>query len=180
MKKQKTRIRLLPLSISVLVLSLALVFLIEAWTEPAQDPPGGNVSAPINSGGAGQVKSYIDVSNKGWLGIATDAYDPSYGLTVGNAVSGLGIKTAGDIYVGGRDIDGNNVLRVEGTSFTDTCDVNSLYAAKMYFLCEGGGSQYGRFYIDVCLAQGPMSGPTYRWVNVYTGSSVPETYCATF
>ena len=180
MEKQKTRLKLLPLSIGVLIFSLALVFFIEAWTEPSQDPPEGNVVAPINTGGVGQIKQYVDAANKGWLGIATDAYDSSYGLTVGNAASGLGIKTAGDLYVGGGHINGNNKIDIKGTSFADTCDINNYYATRMYFLCEGGGSQLGYFYIDVCLAQGPKVGPTYQWINVYKSSSKPETWCEIF
>ncbi len=54
--KQK-ELKIIPLSISVLVLSLLLVYFIYAtWTPPAQPPAGGNVATPLNVGPDDQVK----------------------------------------------------------------------------------------------------------------------------
>jgi hypothetical protein len=78
-------------AIAVLVMSLLAGYLIFAWTEPSQNPPGGNVPAPINVGSTDQVKS-------GKLGVATDGVDSNYGLTVGNSSNSLGIKTSGKSY----------------------------------------------------------------------------------
>jgi hypothetical protein len=44
-------------AIAVLVMSLLAGYLIFAWTEPSQNPPGGNVPAPINVGSQEQIKS---------------------------------------------------------------------------------------------------------------------------
>ena len=105
------------LSVGVLAIIFLINFIVLAiWTEPTETPPGENIPAPINVGGTGQVKTYVDASNKGWLGIATDSYDSSYGLTVGNSTNLLGIKTSGNSYFE-KDltIDGN--LYVSGTSY---------------------------------------------------------------
>ncbi|MFA5871479.1 MAG: hypothetical protein WC858_02040 [Parcubacteria group bacterium] len=39
-----------------IALGLALQF-VRAWTEPASDPPGGNLGAPINTSGTAQTKA---------------------------------------------------------------------------------------------------------------------------
>jgi hypothetical protein len=41
----------------VLVMSILVGYLVFAWTEPSQNPPGGNVSAPINVGSTAQTKT---------------------------------------------------------------------------------------------------------------------------
>jgi hypothetical protein len=45
------------LAVGVLVTSLLAGYLIFAWTEPSQNPPQGNVPAPINVGSQEQIKS---------------------------------------------------------------------------------------------------------------------------
>ena len=90
------------LSLGVLAMSLLISFIVLAWTPPSNSPPGGNVATPINVSGTGQVKQYIDATHKGWLGVATDGYDSSYGLTVGNNSNLLGIKSSGDSLFGGN------------------------------------------------------------------------------
>jgi hypothetical protein len=72
-------------------MSILISYLVFAWTEPSQNPPQGNVPAPINVGSADQVKS-------GKLGVATDGIDSNYGLTVGNSSNSLGIKASGKSY----------------------------------------------------------------------------------
>jgi hypothetical protein len=44
-------------AIAVLVMSLLAGYLIFAWTEPSQNPPGGNVPTPINVGSTAQTKT---------------------------------------------------------------------------------------------------------------------------
>jgi hypothetical protein len=78
-------------TIGSLVMSILLSYLVFAWSEPSQNPPQGNVPAPINVGSADQVKS-------GKLGVATDGIDTGYGLTVGNSSNSLGIKASGKSY----------------------------------------------------------------------------------
>ncbi len=101
----KTKNQLIPISIGVLIFSLLSVLYIFAWTGPSQNPPGGNVAPPLNATGTGQVKRYVNDSNKGWLGISIpegETYDSSYGLTVGTASNPMGIKTSGDVFIEGR------------------------------------------------------------------------------
>lgn len=45
-----------------LLVGLSLQF-VRAWTEPAQAPPGGNVGAPINTGGLAQTKTGSFLTN---------------------------------------------------------------------------------------------------------------------
>lgn len=74
----------LPLCLGV-ILAISLVnYLVLAWTEPSQTPPGGNVNAPINVGNTGQSKSGGLILNtggaaiglivdKGYVGIGTNS-----------------------------------------------------------------------------------------------------------
>jgi len=45
------------LSVGVLAMASLIGFLVFAWTEPSQAPPGGNVPAPINVGSTAQTKT---------------------------------------------------------------------------------------------------------------------------
>jgi len=90
------------LSVGVLAMVILISYIVSAWTEPSQTPPAGNVPAPINTGGAGQTKKYVDASNKGWLGVATDYYDSTYGLTVGYSGNSIGVKVTGNSYFDGN------------------------------------------------------------------------------
>jgi hypothetical protein len=45
------------LSVGVLTMSILVGYLVFAWTEPSQNPPQGNVPAPINVGSQEQIKS---------------------------------------------------------------------------------------------------------------------------
>jgi len=48
--------KILPLCLGVLLAISLVNYLVLAWTEPNQSPPGGNVNAPVNVGNAGQSK----------------------------------------------------------------------------------------------------------------------------
>jgi hypothetical protein len=88
--------KVLPLCLGV-ILAISLVnYLVLAWTEPNQTPPGGNVNAPINVGNTGQSKSGGLILNTGGAGI---------GLIVDRGNVGIGtlaptnkLQVAGKIY----------------------------------------------------------------------------------
>jgi len=63
--------------ISVLIISLAVGYVLAAWQEPGQAPPGGNVYAPINVSPESQVKegSPGTIAAGGFLGQV-----PGYGI----------------------------------------------------------------------------------------------------
>lgn len=136
--------RAVVLSVGILATVLLVNFLVFAWSEPPYGgtcttppcPPEGNVPAPINVGGAGQTKKYIDDSNTGWLGIATDNYDSNYGLTVGNSTNLLGIKTSGDSL-----FEGNLSLKELSSAPGPTSDYGKIYVktdGSLYFKNDAG------------------------------------------
>ena len=147
MKKTKTL-----LILSVIFIDLAFCFLALAWTEPSLPPPQGNVPAPINVSGEGQVKLYEDDTHKGWLGIATDGYDPSYGLTVGNSTNQLGIKTSGDSYFEGD-------LTIRGN-----LKLNNV-ADNIYFEAKNSTSQV------VIGFTGPYGSQFHERLHISSGSA---------
>ncbi|KKS91555.1 MAG: hypothetical protein UV65_C0003G0008 [Parcubacteria group bacterium GW2011_GWF2_43_11] len=51
--------KIVALVFGVLVVSFAVAFYVVGWTEPTQAPPGGNVSAPLNTSSATQSKTGI-------------------------------------------------------------------------------------------------------------------------
>jgi len=51
------------LLVGVLAMVFLIGFIVWAWTEPGSAPPGGNVPAPVNVSGTGQVKKYVDTNN---------------------------------------------------------------------------------------------------------------------
>lgn len=61
-----------------LVLSFGLSY-VYAWTAPSANPPGGNVSAPINTGVAAQVKD-------GGLGVTNFIADTA---TIGGTINAI-------------------------------------------------------------------------------------------
>lgn len=86
-------------SIKTIIVSLIVfsaVSIVYAWTEPASNPPSGNASAPITTGGS-QIKS-------GGLGVAS--LDVAGGATFGSNLSVAGNITSG----------GQSVCRQDGTN----------------------------------------------------------------
>ncbi len=53
----KIKNQLLPLILSVLILSFLTAYWIFAWDEPGSSPPAGNVATPINTGSTAQTKT---------------------------------------------------------------------------------------------------------------------------
>ena len=117
--------KVLPAVITGILVTGAIVF---AWQEAPCDPPGCNVSAPVNVSGTGQTKAYVDATHKGWLGVAADNYDSGYGLTVGYGGNKIGIKVRGNSYLQGATSDSSGAaLRV----------VNDSYAEILYVRNDG-------------------------------------------
>ena len=99
-----------------IALGLALQF-VRAWTEPTVAPPGGNVGAPINTGGLTQVKAgtlginsngnLVGLTVNGNVGIGTASpsqkLDVTGGLELGNVTSA---PTVGTIRWSGTDFEG--------------------------------------------------------------------------
>jgi len=67
-----------------IVLGISLQF-VRAWVEPTVAPPGGNIGAPINTGGSTQLK-------KGYLGVGDNstAGVPNFLLTTTGTATGIG------------------------------------------------------------------------------------------
>src|SRR4030042_1328146 len=97
-----------------------------AWTEPSANPPGGNVGAPINTGGNDQSKS-------GFLGIYTKNNNP--GNPLGPSINPNLIGTA----VGGKVLADDFCLKSDPTKCLSTATT-------------GGGGGYCREAWDTdCL-----------------------------
>jgi len=93
MKKKK----IFQLTFSILFSTLLVVSLVYAWTAPSQNPPGGNVEAPINVSDTAQSKL-------GNFGLGGGAGQPLYWLkNVGGALYFSSTNPAGDRVVIGQD-----------------------------------------------------------------------------
>jgi hypothetical protein len=117
LKQSKTFV----LCLGVLAMIFVLNYLVLAWTEPAQSPPAGNISAPLNVGNTGQLKSGGLILNTG---------NATTGLVVANGNVGIGtIIPGGKLEVSGT---GNVILNSSGnvaigkTSPNYKLDVNGM------------------------------------------------------
>ncbi|MEF8847158.1 MAG: hypothetical protein V5A57_01880 [Candidatus Paceibacterota bacterium] len=114
--------RSIAILLGVVILSLGMVLITLAWTPPSQDPPGGNVAAPLNVSGAGQAKA-------GKLGVQTDlaagsGYDSNYGLSIGSSdTTDDGLKVSGPIRLDPND--GNN--NISGVNKITVNQVDPVY-----------------------------------------------------
>lgn len=123
-------------TISISLITLSLVSITYAWTEPASNPPTDNVSTPMNTSKTGQIKD-----GGVWVGrdAAAITAGGGSGLIVENGNVGIGVtdpgiyrlNVAGDARIGstlkiGSADAGNYRLRNDGGSwltgsiFTDT------------------------------------------------------------
>jgi hypothetical protein len=93
------------LILGVLVMSFLIGYLIFAWTEPSQAPPGGNVDAPINVGSTQQWK-------EGGLGVGVKTFDLSSGQIAASAYYD-------------RDASSPYILDLGGTSILNSLSVGS-------------------------------------------------------
>lgn len=101
--KEKISSKITALTFGVLVLVFAIGFLVFAWTEPTQTPPGGNVPTPINVGTTPQTK-------EGQLTIAAGGGDA------------LVIKNGGDLRIYTPDNAGSALLYVDNNGELTTSD----------------------------------------------------------
>jgi hypothetical protein len=94
MKKTKS----VALILGVLAMSFLVGYLVLAWTEPSQTPPGGNVLAPLNVGNVAQTKTGGLILNTGGapIGLIVDKGNvgigkmaPAQKLDVGGNIQGI-------------------------------------------------------------------------------------------
>ncbi|MBU4224100.1 hypothetical protein KJ934_02670 [Patescibacteria group bacterium] len=92
-------------TIIVIMILVAGVSLVSAWTAPTQTPPGGNVSAPVNVGALSQIKSG-PLQVNGFRNIGNSIFDGSVGIGTAGPTQKLDvngdIKTNGGIWLGGQ------------------------------------------------------------------------------
>jgi hypothetical protein len=81
--------------VGVLVMSFLGGYLIFAWTEPSQNPPQGNVPAPINVGPQGQAKQGGLILNTG--GASTGLIVQYGNVGIGTTAPGEKLDVAGNI-----------------------------------------------------------------------------------
>jgi hypothetical protein len=84
MIKKYLQNNLLSFFLNIIFVSFFILTIVLAWTEPISSPPGGNVSAPINVGPTGQIKSGGLILNTGGAPI---------GLIVATGSVGIGTTT---------------------------------------------------------------------------------------
>jgi len=84
MIKKYLQNNLLSFFLNIIFISFFILTIVLAWTEPISSPPGGNVSAPLNVGPTGQIKSGGLILNTGGAQI---------GLIVATGSVGIGTTT---------------------------------------------------------------------------------------
>ncbi|PIS13684.1 MAG: hypothetical protein COT67_00195, partial [Candidatus Tagabacteria bacterium CG09_land_8_20_14_0_10_41_14] len=89
--------KIVSLTFSVLVVCFAMAFYAYAldWTGPTQDPPGGNVSAPINAASSTQYKSGalgVEGVLRGYSNLIVDG-----SIGIGTTAPGAKLDVNGDI-----------------------------------------------------------------------------------
>jgi len=97
--------------VSTVIAVIAVVSIASAWTEPAQNPPQGNVPAPLNVSNAGQLKEGGLIINTG--GAAT-------GLIVDKGNVGIGTQTPA------QKLDINGVVKMLGFSMSTSAGAGKV------------------------------------------------------
>ena len=101
------------LTSGVLAVCFLMGYIVLAWTEPTQAPPGGNVPTPLNTGNVGQSKEGGLILNTGGaaMGLIVQSGKVGIGLSdVGIYKMGVG----GHLYVGGNVAINGGDLNVAG------------------------------------------------------------------
>lgn len=103
------------LILGVFFMSFLIGYLVFAWTEPTDVPPGDNVDAPLNVGPTGQLKiGDLTISGGVTTPVFYDSADSSYFVDPeGQAVTDYSAILKGSVGIGTID-PGTNKLEVVG------------------------------------------------------------------
>jgi len=115
--KKEISYKLVALMFGVLVIFFAIAFYAMGFAEPTVNPPGGNVSLPLNTGNVGQSKEGGLILNTGG---ATN------GLIIQNGR--VGIKTSNPT----EELEVNGDIKASGT----ICDSNGCIGGGGSIVCE--------------------------------------------
>jgi hypothetical protein len=138
-----------------------------AFTEPAGAPPGGNVPAPLNVGGAAQTKT-------GKLNLFGGGYPDISGGLVNQAVYGLGaysIAAGNSIYSYGKICAGNGLGDCTGVGGVVINSVGAKVTADQYCFNAGGacltnaGGGGGLVESDTLQSVTGRGNVTNQWVT---------------
>jgi len=106
--KKEISYKLVALTFGVVVVCFAVAFYAMGFTEPTVNPPGGNVSLPLNTGNVGQSKEGGLILNTGGA---------EYGLIIQNGKVGINdsspdyaLDVVGDIKASGTVCDSNGCI----------------------------------------------------------------------
>ena len=155
-----------------LVIGLSLQF-VQAWTEPTVAPPAGNVGAPLNTSGTGQIKTGGVVLNTGGatIGLVVDQGNVGIGTITPNA----GLKL---------DVEG----KVGATEYCDQSGNNCVAAGSLsggapiltFYTLKGGETKLVKH--DICTYNGGRilyPGPVVSkriYVEMNNSTTIPPTW----
>jgi hypothetical protein len=89
--------RIIALVFSVLIVCFAVSFYVFAWTEPTDDPPAENASAPLNVSSSAQVKVGGLILNTGGAAVGLAVDQGSVGIGTTSPAGGYKLDVEGSI-----------------------------------------------------------------------------------
>jgi len=122
--------------VSVCFLAISALF---AWTSPTSDPPGGNVSGPINISAVGQTKQGGLMINTAGADVGLIVLKGKVGVGTENPIATLDVD--GSFYYEGGDGDVNDD---GGITASDSLKIMNYVAGNIDFTRE----QYARADVD--------------------------------
>ena len=125
-----------------LVVGVSLQF-VRAWTEPSVAPPGGNVGAPINTGGITQTRS-------GQLTVNNNLIANDLGSTTLSVTSNANLATVGGNVGIGTASPGTNKLQVNGKIQAIGGDICTDQGGGKCLSAAGGGITNCRVCLRIC------------------------------